>query len=75
MQTSLWEGFGYVLAEALACGTTVVAFDCKGAMKEILDNGKFGKLVPCADLVSASDAILDSILNPFNKSSLDSGVK
>ena len=64
VQTSLWEGFGYVLAEAMACGTPVVAYDSKGAMREILADGKYGMLTPVGDLQALADAIIQKIENP-----------
>jgi glycosyltransferase involved in cell wall biosynthesis len=38
------EPFGLVMAEALSCGTPVVAFN-RGAVSEIIDNGKVGFVV------------------------------
>ncbi|CAH1662209.1 Glycosyltransferase involved in cell wall biosynthesis [Chelatococcus asaccharovorans] len=46
---SLYEGFGNSLVEALACGTQVVATDCPYGPREILDYGRFGRLVPTRD--------------------------
>lgn len=47
--SSAWEGFGNVVAEALAVGTPVVSTDCQSGPAEILDYGKYGYLVPVGD--------------------------
>lgn len=43
------EAFGLVMIEAMACGTPVIAFD-KGAVKEIVVDGKTGFICPPGDL-------------------------
>lgn len=60
--SSAWEGFGNVIAEALACGCPVVSTDCPSGPAEILENGKYGPLVPVGDDVALADAIC-SVLN------------
>lgn len=59
--TSLWEGFGIVIAEALICGCPVVSTDCRHGPDEILDGGKYGELVPIGDPVAISQAVLRSL--------------
>ncbi|MCG3741550.1 glycosyltransferase [Vibrio cincinnatiensis] len=75
VQTSLWEGFGYVLAEAMACGTAVVAYDSKGAMREILADGKYGILSPVGDLQALADAIVQQIEKPTSSELLIEAVE
>jgi len=68
--SSLWEGFGNVVAEALACGTPVVATDCDSGPAEILDNGKYGKLVPVGDVNKLSREMVDVLDQEQNKVAL-----
>lgn len=66
------EGFGLVLVEALALKKQIVSTDCPSGPKEILKDGKFGKLVPVNDAEKLSEGLLD-ILNGeifFEKRSL-----
>jgi glycosyltransferase involved in cell wall biosynthesis len=65
--SSVWEALPTVLIEALACGTPVVATDCPSGPCEILDGGRFGRLVPVGDpeaLAGAIDATLDRPADP-----------
>lgn len=58
---SLWEGFGLVIVEAMACGLPIVSTDCISGPSEILKNGKYGKLVPVGNPVKLADAIIFSL--------------
>ena len=59
--SSSWEGFGNVLVEALECGTPIVSTNCKSGPSEILDNGRFGRLVPINDYKSLKNGIESSL--------------
>lgn len=65
--SSRWEGFPNTLLEALACHAKVVATDCKNGPREILDNNKYGRLVPTEDYISLAEGIISSI-NDSNRS-------
>jgi glycosyltransferase involved in cell wall biosynthesis len=61
--SSLWEGFGIALVEALACGVPVVAFDCKSGPREILQGGECGVLVAVGDEAALAEAMRALLLD------------
>ena len=58
-----WEGLPTVLVEAMACGCPVVSTDCPSGPREILENGRWGKLVPPGDPMKLAEAIKEILTN------------
>lgn len=70
VMSSAWEGFGMVLVEALAVGTPVVSTDCPSGPAEILDQGKYGALVPVGDTAALAHAVLGTLHQSPNAAEL-----
>lgn len=68
--SSIWEGFGNVLVEAMAAGTPVVSTDCESGPAEILANGHYGKLVAVRDIKGMAEAIVNTLNEPPNSLAL-----
>ncbi len=61
--TSLSEGFGLVLIEAMECGVPVVSYQCQNGPKDIITDGVDGFLVPVGDEQVLADKICTIIEN------------
>ncbi|HUP59833.1 MAG TPA: glycosyltransferase [Thermoanaerobaculia bacterium] len=59
--SSLYEAFGNVITEALACGVPIVSSDCSGGPQEILDRGQYGLLFPIGDSEAMADRIVQLV--------------
>ena len=60
---SLYEGFGLPAAEAMACGTPVIATSA-GALPEVVADGETGLIVPAADERALAGAMAALLSDP-----------
>lgn len=68
--SSAYEGLPGVLVQALACGCPIVSTDCPSGPREILQDGKFGRLVPVGDPRAMAAAIESELDAPFEREAL-----
>ncbi len=72
VQSSIYEGFGYSMVEAMALGKPVVSTDCPYGPGEILGDGEFGLLVPMRDSRTLAKALLDLVRDKKLRKKLES---
>ena len=68
--SSIYEGLGNVLIEALACGCPCVSTDCPHGPSEILEGGRIGPLVAVGDHAALARAMRDTLDKPPSQESL-----
>ncbi|GIW99745.1 MAG: glycosyl transferase [Pirellulaceae bacterium] len=64
------EGLGNVVVEALAHGTPVVSTNCPYGPSEILENGRWGRLVPVGDEQALAQAMHEALHDPPDPTAL-----
>ena len=71
--SSIYEGLSMVLVEAMACGTPVVSTDCPHGPREVLEDGRWGRLVPVGAVGALAAAILETLRDPVAADRLMAG--
>jgi glycosyltransferase involved in cell wall biosynthesis len=62
--SSCTEGLPNALVQALALGARIVATDCPSGPREILQDGRFGRLVPVSDVDGLARAVIAALQDP-----------
>ncbi len=65
--SSVYEGFGLVLLEAMTLGVPCLSTDSPSGPAEILHNGEFGFLVPPRDAHAMANSMLELMSFPSNR--------
>ena len=69
------EGLPNVLVEAMMCGCTPVSTDCPTGPREVLQEGKYGYLVPMRDPVRMAAGIERALDRPISRELLAEAVR
>lgn len=72
--SSAWEGSPNVLTEALALGIPSVSTDCPSGPRELLADGRYGRLVPVGDSEAMARAMLQTLDAPLRPKILKEAV-
>lgn len=73
--SSVFEGFGLVIVEAMACGLPVVSYACPCGPKDIITEGKDGFLVNVNDEVTLANQINVLIENEILRKQMSDAAK
>ena len=69
------EGLPNVLVEAMMCGCTPVSTDCPTGPREVLQDGKYGYLVPVRNPVELAAGIERALDHPISKQKLAEAIR
>lgn len=65
---SKWESFGLVLLEALSCGCYLLGSDRIPALRDLIENGKYGQYFEFGSSEKLSNALVDVSKREYNNS-------
>lgn len=70
VHTALYEGFGNVILEAMACGIPVIATDCNFGPREIIQHQVNGMLVPVSQPATMAETMVRLYRDPVLRARL-----
>lgn len=73
--SSTCEGSPVALMEALGVGVPVVSTDCPSGPREILMQGRYGRLVPVGDADALAEAMLATLTDPPDRAFLQNAAQ
>lgn len=68
--SSDFEGLSLALLEAMSAGLRVVATDCPSGTAEVLEDGRWGQLVPVGDTAAFAKAMAEALHAPHDPKSV-----